>query len=92
MASSPTVITNTTPLINFAEIGRLDDVAARTIAFRHGLRVMGTIGCLRLAKDRGLIPAIAPLLDQLQTNARFWISSSLRTRVLRDAGEIVEEG
>lgn len=168
MASSSTVITNTTPLINFAEIGRLDlmqelfrevtvppaviaellakaerfplaaaatsaafvqmkspesrirvdeirrelhageaeclalgleepgslllldDVAARTIALRHGVRVVGTIGCLRLAKDRGLIPAIAPLLDQLQSGARFWISSSLRARVLQDAGEAAE--
>jgi uncharacterized protein len=68
----------------------LDDVAARTIASRHGLRVLGTIGCLRLAKDRGLISAIAPLLDQLQTSARFWISSTLRTRVLTDAGELIE--
>lgn len=65
----------------------LDDVAARAVASRHGLRVIGTIGCLRLAKNRGLIPAIAPVLDQLQANARFWISASLRSRVLRDAGE-----
>ena len=65
----------------------LDELAARSVAEHHGLRFTGTVGCLRLAKKRGLIPAIAPLLDELRQKARFWLTPGLIEQVLRDAGE-----
>lgn len=44
----------------------MDERRGRTHAQREGLPVLGTIGLLRLGRDRGLIPAAAPLLlDQL---------------------------
>lgn len=71
----------------------LDDVYARSVAEHHGLLFMGTMGCLKLAKERGLIPAIAPLVAELRTRARFWLSEELVHQVLRDAGEcLTDEG
>jgi predicted nucleic acid-binding protein len=66
----------------------LDDVTARTVAAHHGLRFTGSVGCLRLAKDLGRIPAIAPVIEELRTKARFWLRAGLVVRVLRDAGEL----
>jgi predicted nucleic acid-binding protein len=66
----------------------LDDVAARSVAEHHGLRFTGTVGCLRLAKQRCLIPAVAPLLNELRTKARFWLTQELVQQVLRDVGEV----
>lgn len=65
----------------------LDDVAARAVAEHHGVRFTGTVGCLRLAKQLGLIPTLGPLLDELRTKARFWLTRELSERVLRDCGE-----
>ncbi len=65
----------------------LDELAARDVAEHRGLKFTGTVGCLRLAKDLRLIDAIAPLLDDLQAKARFWLTSQVVDQVLRDAGE-----
>ena len=65
----------------------LDDVSARGVAEHHGLRFTGTVGCLRLAKELRLIPAVAPLLEDLRTKARFWLNPELVQQVLRDVGE-----
>lgn len=68
----------------------LDELAAREEAEHHGLRFTGTVGCLRMAKELGLIPAIAPLLDDLRTKARFWLAPRVAEEVLRDVGETSE--
>lgn len=65
----------------------IDEIAAREFAARSGLLFTGTLGCLARAKQQGLLPAIEPLLQELRTKARFWISNQLEERVLRDAGE-----
>lgn len=65
----------------------LDDLGAREIAASHDLLYTGTLGCLVEAKKRGLILEIAPVIQELKTKARFWISDHLEERVLRDAGE-----
>jgi predicted nucleic acid-binding protein len=64
----------------------LDEALARTIAQSAGLKVWGTLRILLEAKERGLTPSIAPLLDRLK-EAGMWISDELRTRVLALAGE-----
>ena len=65
----------------------MDETAGRAVATQRGLRVIGLLGVLRRAKDRGLIAAIRPLLAALQNDAGFWVSPELRQRVLEDAGE-----
>lgn len=64
----------------------LDDDLARRVAETLGLRLTGTLGLLIDAKKAGLIPAIAPLLDQLQA-LRFRVSPHTRAAVLKLAGE-----
>ena len=44
-----------------------DDRAARLHALTRGLVVIGTLGVLVRAKRIGLLPAIAPLVEQLRT-------------------------
>lgn len=64
----------------------LDDLPARLLAERLGLTVMGTLGALVLAKQRGLIPAVRPLLDALRST-NFYMSDRLYWRLLRAADE-----
>jgi predicted nucleic acid-binding protein len=64
----------------------LDDAFARRMAESLGLRLKGTLGLLLDAKREGLIPAIIPLLNQLQ-ELRFRLAPYTRTAVLKLAGE-----
>jgi len=64
----------------------LDDALARRVAETFGLRLTGTLGLLLNAKRAGLIPAISPLLDQLQA-LRFRVAPHTRAAVLKLAGE-----
>lgn len=64
----------------------LDDDLARRVAETLGLRLTGTLGLLLDAKKAGLIPAIAPLLEQLQT-LRFRVAPHTRVAVLKLAGK-----
>ncbi len=65
----------------------LDDLAARRLAQSFNLNVLGTVGLLLLAQQRGLLPALRPALDALLA-ADFRISTALYTFALRQAGEL----
>jgi len=64
----------------------LDDGLARQAAETLGVRLTGTLGLLLDAKRRGLVPTVAPLLDQLQS-LRFRLAPHTRATVLKLAGE-----
>ncbi len=64
-----------------------DERKGRRFAKARGLRVIGVLGVLRQAKDRGIIAALRPLIDALEHESGFWISPLLREQTLRDAGE-----
>jgi predicted nucleic acid-binding protein len=49
--------------------------------------VVGALGVLIRAKQAGLIAQVEPLLDALDA-VDFWMDESLRTAVLREAGEL----
>ena len=63
-----------------------DDALARRVAERFHLRLMGTVGLLRLARKRGLLPALRPELEKLQANGVF-VRKALIEAVLADVGE-----
>jgi predicted nucleic acid-binding protein len=65
----------------------MDEAAGRAVALRCGQRVIGLLGLLVRAKQQGLIPAVAPLLDALERDAGFWMTADLKRRVLEQAGE-----
>ena len=64
----------------------LDDRQARSVAGNLGISVIGTIGILVRAKHYGIIPALKPLLNELESNG-FYVSEILREEALRLAGE-----
>jgi predicted nucleic acid-binding protein len=64
----------------------LDDRAARRCAASLRVPVRGTLSVLVLAKRRGLVPAVRPVLDNLVANG-FRAARHLSARILRLAGE-----
>ena len=64
----------------------LDDRKAREAATRLGIPVTGTVGLLVLAKQRGFLSAVLPVLNALEEN-HFRIGVDLKTEALRLAGE-----
>lgn len=67
-------------------IGIIDDALARRVADDIRVRYTGTLGLVLRAKATGLLPAVAPVLDELQS-LRFRLSPATRRNVLRLAGE-----
>lgn len=64
----------------------IDDLLARGLARKLGLRVAGTLGIILRAKSEGRIDAVAPLMDQLEQQG-FHVAAETRAEVLRLAGE-----
>ncbi len=64
----------------------LDDRDARRYARTLELEITGTLGLLLRAKDRGILDAVGPVLDRLQS-LRFRLNDRTRQMVLKRAGE-----
>jgi predicted nucleic acid-binding protein len=56
------------------------------VATKFGVPVTGTLSVILIAKRRGLVPAVRPLLERLQ-ELRFRMSTDLRDEILTSAGE-----
>lgn len=65
----------------------INDLKARGIAHALEIKIIGTLGILLLAKDKGLIQEIKPLMEKLRKNGAY-VSNSLYNRILEDAGEL----
>lgn len=65
----------------------LDDRAARRKAESLGLKTLGTLGLFLVAKRKGLIPAVKPLVEALGVH-HFHVAPKLAQRVILDAGEV----
>jgi predicted nucleic acid-binding protein len=70
-----------------ADLVLMDETEGRAAAAALHLQTMGLLGILIQARSRSLIPALAPLLDRLQSEARFWIAPALRQAILGAANE-----
>lgn len=64
-----------------------DDAEARTEARRRNLLVIGTLGVLLLAKDRGLLARIEPIVFSMRS-AGMYVAEALLHEVLDAAGEL----
>ncbi len=60
----------------------LDDKQARKIAEKQGLKVIGTLGILILAKEKGIISEVKSLIVQMRDRVNFRISDDLINKVL----------
>ncbi len=65
----------------------IDEEDGRAAARRLGLPVIGVIGILIRSKHKGLIGNVAPLLERLRREIKFFISDELMREVLVLAGE-----
>jgi hypothetical protein len=64
----------------------MDDKAGRRIAKNIGVPVIGTVGVLVLAKRRGLVRLVKPLLDDLAASGYF-LGAAIIADALATAGE-----
>lgn len=67
-----------------------DDRAGRAEARRRGVPVVGTLGVLRLAKDRGFLQRIRPIIDTMRA-AGMYASDALVREILVAAAEVEGE-
>jgi len=65
----------------------MDERIGRRLARQLGVRVIGVLGMLVEAKQRSLVPAIKPMIDQLRDAVGFRLGAALVERVLADEGE-----
>ena len=73
-----------------ADVAIIDEKLGRRYAAQINIPITGTIGILLKAKERGLIDAVAPFLQELR-NKSSWINDSLFKKALSVAGESGKE-
>jgi len=72
---------------NKADLLLLDERIGREVALRFGLQFIGVLGILILAKEKGYLLRVKPVVNELIVKAGFWISPALYDYVLNTAGE-----
>ena len=65
----------------------MDERRGRRVAMREGVAVVGVIGVMLEARQRGLITSLAAVIDELEKVAGFRISPRLKQRAMQIAGE-----
>jgi uncharacterized protein len=63
-----------------------DDAKARKYASLLNVEVMGTLGLLKLAKIRGVIPSVKVVIKEMLAEG-YYIDGRLITKLLEDVGE-----
>lgn len=71
-----------------AELLLVDERKARQIALGLGIRITGVLGILAEAKQRGLIPSVKVVADQMMEAIDFRLAHGVSEQVLRALGEI----
>lgn len=69
-----------------ADLLIIDDARAKKIAYANGLEVMGSVGVLLLAKQRGLINKTRPMLNLLAVSD-IHLGANVIEKALKLAGE-----
>ncbi len=65
----------------------IDESLGREVAAQLGIRTIGILGILVESRRRGFVLNVKNILERLESDAGFWISRTLRKRVLELAGE-----
>ena len=71
-----------------ADLVLIDEKLGRAVAQRAGLKVMGLMGMLVEAKQRGIVEAVGPVIDELASVAGFRVGDAVRKLILSRAGEL----
>lgn len=64
----------------------IDERDGRDLAKRLGLQVMGMLAVIAIAKYRGLIPEVKPIVDRLMERG-YWVSRKVLGGFLEEIGE-----
>lgn len=70
-----------------ADLLIIDERKGRKIAKSYGLKIIGLLGILIVSKQKGLIPALKPVLEKLVHEYDFRIHPQLLRTVLEKVGE-----
>jgi predicted nucleic acid-binding protein len=70
-----------------ADLLLMDERVGRLVATKMQVPITGILGVLLDAKQRGLVAAVRPILDELRSAAGFFVSPSVYAYVLQQAGE-----
>lgn len=65
----------------------MDERKGRRLATQQGLRVVGLLGVVLLARQRGLIPSARALLERLDREAGMYLADDVREAALKSVGE-----
>ena len=65
----------------------IDDKLARRTAEKLGLKVIGTVGIVLLAKEKKLVPKVKGVLDAMMKKISFRLSDAVVEKTLKAAGE-----
>ena len=71
-----------------ADLLLIDEKQGRKVANNFNIKFSGILGVLIIAKRKGLISEVKPLLDQLRMQAGFWIKPNLYQNILQRIGEL----
>jgi uncharacterized protein len=66
----------------------IDELKGRKIAENLGIQIVGLLGSLLKAKEKGYLQMIAPILEKLSIQAGFHINPQLKTHILKLANEL----
>ena len=86
------IISDSSPLIALAKIGRFELLSSRKyrkgyiLAKALGITVIGTLGVILLAYKSGMIPNMKNELDNLRENG-FWFSNRLYQELIKYESE-----
>lgn len=70
-----------------SELLLIDEAHGRTVARRLSLEVIGSVGLVLLAKERGLVSAVMPVLDELRSRGGLWLSDAFYQSIVARTGE-----
>lgn len=70
-----------------ADLVLMDETKGRSVAKSYGLQVTGLLGVIIEAKKKNLITSVKKVLDELISEAGFWIKRDLYDLILKAAGE-----
>lgn len=61
----------------------IDEKKGRRVAQELNLKIIGTLGLILMAKEKGFVDSIENLLEKLE-NAGFWLSPNLKAKILEN--------
>jgi uncharacterized protein len=71
-----------------ADVLLMDELHGRRVAAREGVPIIGLMGVLLKAKNEGLVASIRPLIEKLEMEADFRLSTEFKQSTLRRAHEL----